>query len=94
MLAGGRCKLRPAIWWSLAEEKLELTYRDTLQHSSIREGERAQKLKVLYSANITQPMHSPFTKEEVLTTALTLLTNFIRFGCSNAILLRKLLADY
>ena len=78
VLAGGRCKLRPAIWWSLAAAKLELTYRDTLQHRLNREGERAHKLTVLYSANITQPMHSPFAKEEVLTRAHTLLSSFIR----------------
>ena len=58
--------------------KAKLTNRDTLQHSSNREGERAQKLIVLYSANKTQPMHSPFAKEEVLTKAHTLLTSFIR----------------
>ena len=79
MLAGGRCKLRPAIWWGLEATKIELTNRDKLQHPSNREGERAQKLTVLYSANITQPMHSPFTKEEVLTRAHTLLTSFIRY---------------
>ena len=39
------------------------TYRDTLQQSSIREGERAHKLTVLYSANITQLMCSPFAKK-------------------------------
>ena len=50
-------------------------YRDTLQQSSIGEGERAHKLIVLYSAKITQPMRSPLRKE-VLTKALTRLTSF------------------
>ena len=52
------------------------TYRDTLQHSSNREGERAHKLTVLYSANKTQPMHSPFTKEEVLTKGTHIVDKF------------------
>ncbi len=93
MLAGGRCKLRPAIWWSLAAAKLELTYRDTLQHSSIREGERAHKLTVLYSANKTQPMRSPFAKR-YWQKALTQLTVLFGNSYSSAKLLRKLLADY
>ena len=78
VLAGGQYKHCPAIWWSLAAAKLELTYRDTLHIRLNREGKRAHKLTVLYSANITQPMHSPFAKEEVLTRALTMLTSFIR----------------
>jgi len=93
VLAGGWCKLRPAIWWSLAAAKLELTYRDTLQHSSIREGERAHKLTDLYPANKTQPMRFPLRKE-VLAKALTQLTILLGIRCSSAKLLRRLLASY
>jgi hypothetical protein len=61
----------------------------------LREGKRAQKLTVIYSANITQPMHSPFThNEEELAKALTRLQILLVNGCSNAILLRKYLASY
>ena len=43
--------------------KEKLTYRDTLQHLSNREDERAHKLAVLYSANKTLSMLSPFAKK-------------------------------
>ena len=69
------------------------TNRDTLQHSSIREGERAHKLAVLYSANITQPMCSPLARKYLHRHShggQVLLGN----RCSNAILLDKLLASY
>ena len=83
----------PTIWWSLAAAKLELTYRDTLQHSSIREGERAHKLTVLYCANKNPADAFPLRKE-VLAKALTQLTILLSNRCSNAKLLGKLLASY
>ena len=93
MLTGGRFKHHPAIWWSLAAAKQGLTYRDTLQLSSIREGERAHKLTVLYSANKNPADAFPLRKE-VLAKAHTLLTILLGIRYGKAKLLRRLLASY
>ncbi len=84
---------RRAIWWSLAAAKQELTYRDTLQHSSNREDERAHKLTVLYSAN-KNPANAFPLRKEVLAKALTQLTILLSNCCSSAKLLGRLLSSY